>query len=87
MPQTKSAAKHLRQTKKRSAKNKRIKENLNYIFRQFKKALSSADKAKTEEFSRKLIKALDKAAQKRVIKPRNYGDNFKYVPPAKDERA
>jgi len=68
MPQTKSAAKALRQTKKRTLRNKKIKHNLDYLLRQFKKALSANDKIKIEEFSKKLVKALDKAAQKNVIK-------------------
>ncbi len=68
MPQTKSAKKALRQTKKRTKRNFKVKKDLDYLFRQLKKALNQSDKAKTEEFSKKLIKALDKAAQKKVIK-------------------
>ncbi|MDH5723073.1 MAG: ETC complex I subunit [Alphaproteobacteria bacterium] len=26
-------------------------------------------------------------AHKRVVRPRNYGDNFKYIPPASEEKA
>lgn len=68
MPQSKSAKKALRQTKKRTERNLGIKKNLDYLYRQFKKALDQKDKSKVEEFSKKLIKALDKAAQKKVIK-------------------
>ena len=67
MPQTKSAKKALRQTKTRAECNLLVKKNLNYLLRNFKKAIDTGDKAKVEKLSRKLIKSLDKAAQKNVI--------------------
>lgn len=69
MPQTKSAAKALRQTKRRTERNDKVRKNLDYLFRQFKKALTNKDKSKTEEYAQKLIKALDKAAKRRIIHP------------------
>ncbi len=27
------------------------------------------------------------SAQDRIVRPRNYGDNFKYIPPASEEKA
>jgi small subunit ribosomal protein S20 len=68
MPQTNSAKKALRQTNKRTAKNQVIKKDLEYLLRDFKKALDGEDKAKIEEATKKLNKAIDKAAQKRIIK-------------------
>ncbi len=67
MPQTQSAKKALRQTKTRTERNLLVKKNLNYLLRNFKKALESGDKTKTQELSKKLIKSFDKAAQKNVI--------------------
>jgi len=67
MPQTKSAKKALRQTTKKTQRNLLVKKNLNYLLRNFKKALENDNNTKIEEFSKKLIKSLDKATQKNVI--------------------
>ena len=50
MPQLKSSAKRLRQSKKRAVRNKRVKDSIDYLFRQFKKALTAKDKSKAQEF-------------------------------------
>ena len=68
MPQLKSSAKRLRQSQKRAARNKKIKDNLDYLFRQLKKALAAKDKSKAQELAKKLIKTLDKAAKKNIYK-------------------
>jgi len=68
MPQLKQSAKRLRQSIKRGQKNKIVKDSLEYLFRQFKKSIIANDKAKAEDWSTKLIKAIDKAAQKNIIK-------------------
>jgi len=67
MPQTKSAKKALRQIKRRTEQNDKIRRNLDYLFRQFKKALTANDESKTKDLAKKLTKSLDKAAQKKVI--------------------
>ena len=67
MPQQKNAEKSLRQIKKRTAKNNKIRAGLDILARQLKKALSVSDKNKAEEIARQLAKAIDKAAQKRVL--------------------
>lgn len=67
MPQTKSAEKALRQTKRRTERNDQVRKNLDYLFRQFKKALANKDKTKAKESAQKLIKTLDKAAKKNII--------------------
>lgn len=69
MPQLKSSAKRLRQSKKRAAKNKRIKDGIDYLFRQFKKSIEAKDKNKANEFAKQLIKAMDKAAKHNIYKP------------------
>ncbi|PIR05325.1 30S ribosomal protein S20 [Candidatus Kuenenbacteria bacterium CG11_big_fil_rev_8_21_14_0_20_37_9] len=71
MPQLKSSAKRLRQSKKHAARNKKVKDGLGYLFYQFKKSIGENDKQKSSELSRKLIKAIDKAARKGVLKKNN----------------
>ncbi len=66
MPQLKQSAKRLRQSIKRAKSNKIVKDNLDYLFRQFKKAVKGADKSKVDEYAAKLIKVIDKAAKKRI---------------------
>lgn len=68
MPQIKQSAKRWRQSVKRAAANKKVKDGIDYLFRQFKKAITGADKAKSEELAKQLNKAIDKACQKRVFK-------------------
>jgi len=67
MPQTKSAEKALRQTKRRTERNDQVRKNLDYLFRQFKKALANKDKTKAKESAQKIIKILDKAAKRNII--------------------
>ena len=68
MPIKKSAFKALRQAKKRETRNKKIKMNLEYQERQFRKALALNDLEKAKEIYQVLQKALDKAAGKGIIK-------------------
>jgi len=63
MPQTKSAKKALRQIKRRTERNLKVKRNLDYLLRYFKKALDAKDEKQLKELSQKLTKALDKAAK------------------------
>lgn len=71
MPQTKSAEKALRQVKTRTKRNSMVKENIDYLFRQFKKVISSKDKTKAEELAKKLTKAIDKAAKGSIFHKNN----------------
>jgi len=71
MPQMKAAEKALRQTKKRTVKNNQIRKKLDYLLRSFKKAINAKDGQKSQEIAKQLAKALDKAAQKQVIKKNN----------------
>ena len=64
MPNIRAAVKHLRQTKKRTARNQKVKAGLEMVMRAARKA-ATADKVKAA------IKALDRAAQKGVIKAGN----------------
>jgi small subunit ribosomal protein S20 len=67
MPQKKSAEKALRQIKRKTERNDNVRRNLDYLYRQFKKALNSNDKEKMQKIAKDLSKSLDKAAQKNVI--------------------
>jgi len=48
-----------------------VKENIDYLFRQFKKAISGKDKSKAEELAKKLTKAIDKAAKRSIFHENN----------------
>lgn len=67
MPNTKSAIKELRKAKKRTVYNKDIKENVKKLIKNSRKAIEAKD-SKAKELVEKTFKALDKAAQKGVIK-------------------
>ena len=67
MPIQKAAFKALRQAKKATIKNLRVKRNLKAIVKKSRKEIK--DKTETAaENVKKAIKALDKAAQKNLIK-------------------
>ena len=57
-------------TQKRAALNKVRKDSIDYLMRQFKKALKDKDQTKAGEWAQKLIKQIDKAAKKNI-----YHDN------------
>jgi len=71
MPIKQSAIKYLRQTKKKTLKNIRVKRKLKDFIKDVRKALRSNDKEKLIEYKAKLQKMFDKAAQKKIIKPNN----------------
>ena len=67
MPNIKSAKKALRQSVKRQAYNKEIKDNVKNLIKKSRKAIEAKDE-KAKEIVAQAIKALDKATQKGVIK-------------------
>lgn len=67
MPNIKSAAKEYRKNIKRRAFNNNIEVNIKDLIKKSRKAIE-AKGAKAEELVKKALKALDKAAQKGVIK-------------------
>lgn len=67
MPNIKSAKKELRKGKKRRAYNIKIKDSLKSLIKKSRKAIEAGD-AKAKESVAQTLKALDKAAQKGVIK-------------------
>lgn len=68
MPIKKAAFKALRQSKKHYLHNKKIKDNLKSLIKKSRKLIEAKKKDEAKEWVGKTIKALDKAAQKKIIK-------------------
>ncbi|MEK9130450.1 MAG: 30S ribosomal protein S20 [Patescibacteria group bacterium] len=68
MPIKKSAIKALRQSKKRQIRNKEVKKNLKETMKKTQKAITASKKEDAQKLIRESQKALDKAAQKKIIK-------------------
>ena len=68
MPNTKSAQKELRKGKTRQQRNKVIKENIKTLAKKSRKAIEAGDK-NAKELVDTTLKAIDKAAQKGILKP------------------
>ena len=68
MPIKKAAFKQIRQTKKRTLRNKKVKDNLKYLIKKSRKLIEAKKKDEAKDWVVKTIKALDKAAQKKIIK-------------------
>ena len=67
MPNIKSAKKELRKSKKLQAYNKSIKDNAKSLIKKSRQAIDANDK-QAKDLVKDALKALDKAAQKGVIK-------------------
>ena len=68
MPQTKSAKKALRQTKKRRVMNLKHLEKMRNLIRQYKKLILQKQKEEAKKLLPQLYKFIDKAAKCGVIK-------------------
>lgn len=69
MPNKKSAIKHLRQTKKLTARNSLVKRNIKELIKQGEKSVAKGSvKEKSGELVRDLQKAVDKAVKSGVLK-------------------
>jgi len=66
MPNTKSAKKELRKSKKNQEYNNKIKDNVKGLFKKSHKAVEAGDK-KAADLIKDAFRAIDKAAQKGVI--------------------
>lgn len=67
MPNTKSAAKAMRQSERRREFNSKIKDQLKRSVKEVRRLIKTGDKEKAAELMSKAISALDKAAKKNVI--------------------
>lgn len=68
MPIKKSAKKYMRQTATRTGQNKIVKGVVKSAIKKTREAVAGGDQAVAKEWLQKAQKALDKAAQKKVIK-------------------
>ena len=71
MPQKRQAKKELRKSKTRTVRNQAVKNNIDFLLRQFKKAVAANNKAQAEELAKKLTKAIDKAAKRNIFHKNN----------------
>lgn len=67
MPIKPSAFKALRQTKKRTVRNTKVRSDIEALVRRVRKAAGS-DAAKAGDWFRQAVKAIDRAAQRGVLK-------------------
>ncbi|HAI73927.1 MAG TPA: 30S ribosomal protein S20 [Candidatus Moranbacteria bacterium] len=67
MPIKKAAKKYMRVTARKTEKNRKIKGAFKSAIKYTREAVAGGDKEKAQEFLKKSIKALDKAAQKNVL--------------------
>ncbi len=67
MPNIKSAAKAMRQSKRRNIRNTEVKDKFKNAVKQVKKFISEGKKAEAMDAMKKAMSELDKAAKKRVI--------------------
>ena len=68
MPIKKSAKKYMRQTATRTGQNKIVKGVVKSAIKKTREAVTNGDQSVAKEWLQKAQKALDKAAQKKVIK-------------------
>lgn len=67
MPNIKSAEKRVRQTEKRTARNRVRKERLKQSLRNFNETLASGDAAKMQDEFKKAAKAVCRAGNKGIL--------------------
>jgi small subunit ribosomal protein S20 len=67
MPNTSAAAKALRQNIKIRARNTAVKNNIKKLTVGLRKALTAKDAGQAKTVAQQLIRAYDKAGQKRII--------------------
>lgn len=72
----KSAEKALRQTKKRTLRNTKVREGVQFLRRSVRKALASKELKTAQETAKATVKAIDKAVQNGVLK-KNTGSRIK----------
>lgn len=68
MPNSPSAEKALRQSRKRTLRNAKVKHQIKDLLKKAKKTITAKKQGEAQEFLREVQRALDKAAQKGIIK-------------------
>ena len=76
MPIKQAAMKALRQAKKRTLRNQKVKEGISFLRRSVRKAMESKETKQAGELVKATIKAVDKAVQNKVLK-KNTGSRIK----------
>lgn len=76
MPIMKSAEKAVRQTKKRTLRNAKVREGIQFLRRSVRKALAAKNVNQAQDMAKAAIKAIDKAVQNKVLK-KNTGARLK----------
>ena len=73
MPIKKAAMKALRQAKKRTLRNAKVKESIAFLRRTVRKAMESNNVKEAQEIGKSLVKSIDKAVQNKVLKKNTAG--------------
>ena len=68
MPNKPAAKKALRQSEKKMVRNLNVKNNIRFLLRKTKKHIKLNEPAETTQTVAQAIKAIDKAAQKGILK-------------------
>ena len=68
MPTQKAAFRAQRKNKKNALRNKNVMENIKYLLKQDEKTSGKNNAEKTKESIEKTIQAIDRAAQKGILK-------------------
>lgn len=76
MPNTKAAAKALRQDARKKSRNDKVKTELRYLVKHTRRAVTEKAGDKARDLLKKTIKAYDKAVQNKVLKA-NTGNRMK----------
>lgn len=63
-----ASIKDIRKTKKRTVRNLRVKEHIAYLKRKTAKAIEKKDITQAQELYQKLVKSVDKASKRNVLK-------------------
>lgn len=71
MANTKSAKKRIRQTMKRTARNRFYRSSARTYIKNTRKLIAAGELEQAEEMAQKAYSTLDKAARKRILHPRN----------------
>lgn len=71
MANTKSAKKRIRQTEKRTARNRLYRSSARTYIKRTRQLIAAGELEQAEEMAEKACSTLDKAARKRILHPRN----------------
>lgn len=75
MPIKKAAKKYMRVTARKTEKNRKIKGQFRSAIKATRAAVAKGDKDRAQEYLKKAVIALDKAAQKKIIHKNNASRN------------